>query len=114
MSKLLLALAPTLLLALSVSPTALAKTRPLSEITKKTEARILRDNLKPNVACYKEILEDFQERKIKKADIYVTFDDPQVEGIGIGIAETDENYSCEGGEMRAWEAGKYEVVKKFR
>ena len=84
MSKLLLALAPTLLLALSVSPTALAETRPLSEITKKTEARILRDNLKPNVACYKEILEDFQERKIKKADIYVTFDDPRLRALGSG------------------------------
>jgi hypothetical protein len=52
-----------------------------------------------------EAMEQSQARKIKKSDIYVTFDDPQIDGIGIGLAETHENDTCEGGEMRAWEPG---------
>jgi len=29
------------------------------------------------------------------------------------IAETDENYTCEAGELRAWEANEYQVAKTF-
>lgn len=81
---------------------------------KQIEAQILIQNSRQDIECYKYILKDFQQRKVRKADVFVVFDDPGIEGIGIGISETDENYSCEGGEMRAWEAGKYSVVNQFR
>ncbi|EPE94652.1 hypothetical protein RGCCGE502_29128 (plasmid) [Rhizobium grahamii CCGE 502] len=99
---------------LALTLPALAETRPLSEVTKKIEAQILRQNSRQDIECYKYILKDFQQRKVRKADVFVVFDDPGIEGIGIGISETDANYSCEGGEMRVWEAGKYSVVKQFR
>ncbi|WP_245442502.1 hypothetical protein [Rhizobium chutanense] len=91
-----------------------ADTLPLSKIDRKTEAAIRRSNAKQNVRCFDYILKDFLERKIRKADIYVTFNDPAIDGIGIGIAETDENYSCEAGELRSWEQGSYQVAKKFK
>ncbi|WP_246738002.1 MULTISPECIES: hypothetical protein [Rhizobium] len=112
-SKLALALASTVFLSAAFSDQSFAETRPLSEINQKTEARIQREISDRDLRCYKFILRDFRSRKIKQSDILVTFDDPEVDGIGVGISETDENYSCEDGEMRAWEGGKYEVVKTF-
>jgi hypothetical protein len=99
--------------ALPLSEAARADTLQLSKIDRKIESHIRRGNTKKNVQCLAFILKDFQERKIQKSDIYVTFDDPNIDGIGIGIAETDENYTCEAGELRAWEANEYQVAKTF-
>ncbi|OWV94176.1 hypothetical protein ATY79_26770 [Rhizobium sp. R693] len=99
--------------ALLASEAARADTLPLSKIDRKIESHIQRGNTKKNVQCLAFILNDFQERKIRKSDIYVTFDDPYIDGIGIGIAETDENYTCEAGKLRAWEANEYQVAKTF-
>ncbi len=112
-SKIALVLAPTAFLGVAFSDQSFAETRPLSEITQKAEARIQGQISDRDLRCYKYILRDFRSRKIKPSDILVTFDDPEVDGIGVGIFETDENYSCERGEMRAWEGGKYDVVKTF-
>ncbi|OWW05418.1 hypothetical protein ATY81_00945 [Rhizobium sp. R72] len=104
------------ILALStllVSEAARADTLPLSKINRKIESHIQHSNTKKNVQCLEFILKDFQERKIRKSDILATFDDPNIDGIGIGIAETDENYSCEAGELRSWEANEYQVAKTF-
>ncbi|MEY9531945.1 hypothetical protein AB7M37_001709 [Sinorhizobium fredii] len=99
--------------ALALSDATRAETLELSKIDRKTELHIQRGNTKQSVQCFAYILKDFQDRKIRKSDIYVTFDDPNIDGIGVGIAETDENYTCEAGELRAWEAGEYRAVKRF-
>ncbi|SCW79453.1 hypothetical protein SAMN02927900_05000 [Rhizobium mongolense subsp. loessense] len=108
-----LPLTTIVILALPVLEGARADTLRLSKIDRKTEAHIHSGNTGRNVQCFAYILKDFQERKIRKSDIYVTFDDPNIDGIGVGIAETDENYTCEAGELRAWEAGAYQAVKAF-
>lgn len=101
------------LLALPVSEAARADTLPLSKINHKIENHIQRSNTKKNVQCLAFILKDFQERKIPKSRILVTFDDPNIDGIGIGLDETDENYTCEAGELRSWEENEYQVAKTF-
>jgi len=104
------------ILALSALPfagAAQADTFPLSKINRKIESHIQRRNTTQNMQCLAFILKDFQERKIRKSDIYVTFDDPNIDGLGVGLAETDENYTCEAGELRAWEGNAYQRVKTF-
>ncbi len=98
---------------LPISIAAQADTLALSKINGKIEDHIQRSNTKQNMKCLAFILKDFQERKVPKSDIYVTFDDPNIDGIGVGLAETDENYTCEAGELRAWEANEYQLVKTF-
>ncbi|SEH91830.1 hypothetical protein SAMN05216228_1012192 [Rhizobium tibeticum] len=99
--------------ALLLSEAVRANMLPLSKINRKIESHIQRSNTKKNVRCLAFILKDFQERKIPKSRILVTFDDPNIDGIGIGLDETDENYTCEAGELRSWEANKYQVAKTF-
>lgn len=91
-----------------------AETVQLSKMDRPTEVYIQRGNIHQNVNCYASILQDFTKRKIRKSEIYVTYDDPQIDGIGIGLADADENYTCENGELRVWETGEYQVLKKFR
>ncbi|MBZ9792529.1 hypothetical protein K9B32_20815 [Rhizobium sp. 3T7] len=99
--------------ALPLSEAARADTLPLSKINRKIESHIQTSNTKKNVQCLAFILKDFQERKIPKSRILVTFDDPNIDGIGIGLDETDENYTCEAGELRSWEENEYQVAKRF-
>ncbi|CDM61288.1 MULTISPECIES: hypothetical protein [Rhizobium] len=99
--------------AMLVSVAARADTLQLSKVDRKIESHIQRGNTRQNVQCLAYILKDFQERKIRKSKIYVTFDDPNIDGIGVGLVETDENYTCEAGELRAWEANEYQLVKTF-
>ncbi|MFD1725787.1 hypothetical protein [Rhizobium viscosum] len=104
---------PFALLALLVSEGTRADTLPLSKINRKIESRIQTGNTKKNVQCLAFILKDFQDRKIPKSRILVTFDDPNIDGIGIGLDETDEIYTCEAGELRSWEENDYQVAKTF-
>lgn len=99
--------------ALLVSEAAPAETLPLSKINRKIESHIQTSNATKNVRCLAFILKDFQERKIPKSRILVTFDDANIDGIGIGLDETDENYTCEAGELRSWEENEYQVAKRF-
>jgi hypothetical protein len=73
--------------ALPLSEAARADTLQLSKIDRKIESHIRRGNTKKNVQCLAFILKDFQERKIQKSDIYVTFDDPNIDGIGTTLAK---------------------------
>lgn len=67
-----------------------------------------------NVECYWFMLDRLEKRGIPETEIYVTFDDPGLDGIGIGFADTDENYSCEKGELRVWsEEGQFVVERRF-
>lgn len=95
-------------------PLAQAETIQLSRIDSETATYIQRGNQGNNVECYWFILDRLEKRGIHEKDIYVTFDDPDTDGIGIGLADTDESYSCENGELRAWsEEGKYVVERRF-
>ncbi|CCM78843.1 hypothetical protein [Rhizobium mesoamericanum] len=99
--------------AMLVSEAARADTLPLSKVNRKIEGHIQTSNTKKNVQCLAFILKDLQDRKIPKSRILVTFDDPNIDGIGIGLDETDEIYTCEAGELRAWEENEYQVAKRF-
>ncbi|MQV32030.1 hypothetical protein GHK47_02705 [Sinorhizobium meliloti] len=95
-------------------PLAHAETIQLSRMDSETATYIQRGNQGNNVECYWFILDRLEKRGIPKKDIYVTFDDPDTDGIGIGLADTDANYSCEHGELRVWsEEGKYVIERKF-
>lgn len=64
--------------------------------------------------CYWFVLDRLEKRAVQEKDIYVTFNDPGTNGIGIGLADTDESYSCENGELRTWsKEGKYVLSGGF-
>lgn len=95
-------------------PLAQAETIQLSRIDSETATYIQHGNQGNNVECYWFILDRLEKRGLPRKDIYVTFDDPNTDGIGIGFADTDESYSCENGELRAWsEEGEYVVERRF-
>lgn len=110
-------LASTLVAAFTIlvtQPFAFAETIQLSRMSRATAAYIQRGNFGNNVECYWFMLDRLEKRGVPETEIYVTFDDPETNGIGIGLADTDESYSCENGELRAWdEEGKYVVERKF-
>lgn len=93
---------------------AYGETIQLSKIGDETADYIQRGNNGNNVQCYWFVLDRVEERGIRDEDVYVTFDDLKIDGIGIGFADTDESYTCEKGELRAWsEEGKYVVERSF-
>lgn len=93
---------------------AYGKTIQLSKIGDETADYIQRGNNGNDVECYWFMLDRLEKRGIPDEDIYVTFDDQKMDGIGIGFADTDESYTCENGELRAWsEEGKYVVERSF-
>lgn len=95
-------------------PFARAETIQLSRMDSETATYIQRGNQGNNVECYWFILGRLEKRGIDEKEIYVTFDDPDTDGIGIELADTDESYSCENGELREWsEEGAYMVERRF-
>lgn len=89
-----------------------AETVQLSKMDSETRTYIQRGNIYPNVVCYSELLESFWQRGLKEHDVWVSFDDPSIDGIGIGFDGSDEYYTCEKGELRIWEMGNYQVLKR--
>lgn len=101
------------MLIMALQP-AHGETIQLSKIGDETATYIQRGNQGNNVECYWFILDRVEKRGIPDKDVYVTFDDQKIDGIGIGFADTDESYTCENGELRAWsEEGRYVVERSF-
>ncbi len=99
--------------ALTLSEATRAETLALSKIDPKIDRHIQASTSKKNGRCLAFMLKDFRERKIPKSRVLITFDDPNIDGIGIALDETDEAYTCEAGELRSWEGSEYEVSKRF-
>lgn len=100
--------------AVAASPRVCAETIQLSRMDRKTEVYLNRGYMPNDLDCYRFILDRLEKRGIPETTVYVTYDDPTVNGIGIGLADTDESYSCENGELRVWsEEGVSAVERRF-
>jgi hypothetical protein len=99
--------------ALTLSEATRAETLSLSKVDGKIDRHIQANNTIKNGQCLAFVLNDFRERKIPKSRILITFDDPNIDGIGIALDETDEAYTCEAGELRSWEGSEFQVSKRF-
>lgn len=108
-------LVPTVcLMALFVghlSPTYAEKMR-LDKLDRKTEVYLQRGLNDADSRCFSYIL-----MKLRKEDTrqwYISFDEPDQDGVEFGAADSDSNYSCENGRLVSYEIGEKEVIKSFR
>lgn len=97
----------------SFTSSATAEATLLSEMDRETEVYIQRGNQGRDVDCYFWLLDDLRPDIAGDHVIYVSFDDPEIDGIGVSLAETDVFYTCEKGQLRSWEMGEYVVVREF-
>jgi hypothetical protein len=102
---------PLILFVTSPSP---AEAIILSEMDKETRVYIQRGNTGQNVECYFYAVKMMlQNSNATEADVYVEFDSPDLDGIGIGAVDAGEYYTCEDGVLRAWEMGQSTGIKRF-
>jgi len=92
---------------------AFCETIQLSKMDSQTSTYIIRGSIGTNVDCYFELIKSIEKRGLSEKDIWVTFDDPKIDGLGVGFDGSDEYYTCENGELRSWEMGKYRVLKRY-
>lgn len=85
----------------------------VSELDDETRVYIQRGNHGHNVECYEYVLSHVLGPKADLSQYAVTFDDPSVNGIGVGSVDSGEYYSCENGELRSWDGGESILMKRF-
>ena len=86
----------------------------LDEMTEADWTAIQRGNAEAEWQCLQDALADAKANGASPDETYVTFEDPEVQGVSVGIGESDWNYTCEEGEMRSYEGGKYDVLRSYR
>lgn len=86
----------SLTLVLLVPSLSSAETVILSEMDEETRVYIQRGNTGPTVECHCYVLRMMLENSnATEADLYVEFDSPDLDGIGIGAVDAGEYYTCE-------------------
>ena len=95
------------------SSSVLAETIQLSKMDDETITYIQRGNPYPTVECYNDLIETLLKRGHTERDIWVSFDEDDGDQIGVGFDGTDEFYTCTDGELRSWDLGEYQVLKRF-
>lgn len=91
---------------------AYAEKMRLDKLDRKTEIYLQRGLNGADSRCFTYIL-----RKLRKEDTkqwYISFDEPDQDGVMFGAADSDSNYSCEHGQLVSYEIGEKHVIKSFR
>ncbi|WP_455153783.1 hypothetical protein [Brucella anthropi] len=99
-------------LSLGVFSPASAEKLRLDKLDRKTEVYLQRGLNDADSRCFSYIL-----KKLRKEDTkqwYISFEEPDQDGVEFGAANSDSNYSCEQGQLVSYEIGKKEVIKSFR
>lgn len=84
----------------------------LDKLDRKTEVYLQRGLNDADSRCLTYIL-----KKLRKEDTkqwYISFDEPDQDGVEFSAADSDSNYSCEKGQLVSYEIGEKEVIKSFR
>lgn len=94
-----------------LSPAYAEKMR-LDKLDRATEVYLQRGLNDADSRCFTYIL-----MKLRKEDTkqwYISFEEPDQDGVAFGAADSDSNYSCEHGQLVSYEIGEKYVIKTFR
>lgn len=101
-------------LSFPATTAALAETVRLSEITDAQAAAIERGTPWPTLACYHWSVADMiYKYGVEPEMLYVTFEDAEVNGIGVSADESGFYRTCEDGVLIEWDAGDPNVIHDF-
>lgn len=98
-----------------ILPTSLsAETIRYSDMDRETEVYLQRGLSWADYACLQWTLADMLWRHGVDAEkLYVTYDDPDVDGVSLEADESGFLRTCEGGVLREWDAGEATIIHEF-
>lgn len=91
---------------------AYAEKMRLDKLDRKTEVYLQRGLNDVDSRCFAYILTELRKEDTKQW--YISFDEPDQDGVMFGGADSDANYSCEHGQLITYEIGEKYVIKNFR
>lgn len=84
----------------------------LDKLDRKTEVYLQRGLNDADSRCFGYILTELRKEDTKQW--YISFDEPDQDGVTFEAADSDANYSCEHGQLISYDIGEKGVIKSFR